>query len=102
MLLYPAPDSTGDTIDIRYTCEHPLQGNDYFTIPASHAEDIEKLTVALILDAKANLLQQQAQDYDAGTTRVRWGRGPEGLRQRAAALRGEVLGKFRGVAIVRS
>lgn len=102
VVLYPAPDTAGETIDIRYTCVHPRQSNDYFTIPAADSEDIEKLTVALMLDAKANLLEQQAQDYDAGTTRVRWGSGPEGLRRRAAGLRGEVLARFRGVAVARS
>lgn len=102
VILCPPPADAGGTIDIRYTCLHPRQADDYFTIPAADSEDIEKLTVALMLDAKANLLEQRPQDYDAGTTRVRWGAGPEGLRKRAAGLKGEVLTKFRGVAVGRS
>jgi len=102
VLLYPAPADAGDTIDIRYTCVHPRQADDYFTIPAADSEDIQKLTVSLILDAKANLLEQQAQDYDAGTTRVRWGGGPAGLRRRAAGLKAEVLARFKEVVLVRS
>lgn len=102
VVLCPAPADAGDTIDIRYTCVHPRQADDYFTIPAADSEEIQKLTVSLMLDAKANLLEQQAQDYDAGTTRVRWGGGPAGLRRRAAGLKSEVLARFKEVVLVRS
>jgi len=79
VLLYPAPDTSGDSIEIWYSTEHPRSGTDYPTVSAEHAAYIEDLVVAFISQREARLMMHGIVDYDAGQTRVR--RRPQELLQ---------------------
>lgn len=89
--LYPIPTTSGTEIDIRYTATHPLQSNDYFTIPSHHAIWLQKLVEAEVYDIRANKMSSTATDFGVGTSRIRFDSAIKNLRMMANSLRQEVI-----------
>jgi hypothetical protein len=89
--LYPTPSSSGSFV-LRYSANHPLQNNDYFTIPSDHAVYIQKLLIAEVFDVRDAAQLSNVSEFQAGTTRIKVGGGGKGqsLGDRAASLRQEV------------
>lgn len=93
--LTPTPKASGDTFTVKYFADHPIQNNDYFTIPSSHALLIQKLLEAEVYDVRANKMSSTATDFGAGTSRIKFDKAIDALRNRASALRQEVSDALR-------
>lgn len=87
--LYPTPTASGSFV-LRYRANHPLQSNDYFTIPSEHAIYVQKLLLAEIYDVRHAKQQSGVSEFAAGTTRIKVGGSKQSLSDLAAALRREV------------
>lgn len=93
--LNPTPTTSGDTFTVKYFADHPIQNNDYFTIPSAHVGLIRKLLEAEVYDVRANKMSSTATDFGAGTSRIKFDKAIESLRNRADALRTEVSDALR-------
>lgn len=89
--LYPIPTRSGDSITIRYTSAHPLQSNNYFTIPSHHVVYIQKLLEAEVCDVRALRIESSSDVTKVGTTDIRFQNSARHLRTRSNALRQEVM-----------
>lgn len=92
--LMPTPSRAGDTVLVRYTANHPIQANDYFTIPLEHVEQIRKLLTAEVLEIRGNKILTNVSDLAIGTSRFRFANSGQQLILRAAVLRQEVFDKL--------
>jgi len=88
--VYPTPSASGSTFTIRYQANHPVQNNNYFTIPANHAIWIQKLLEAEVYEARATKIGSTATQLGAGTTRMDFSKTLEFLAKKANACRQEV------------
>ncbi len=88
--LCPTPTDSGTSVTVGYTATHPLQNNNYFTIPAEHAIYLQKLVTADVLDMRANGSDNTSSRVQIGTTNIQFGQTSNSLRRQANALRQEV------------
>lgn len=89
--LYPTPTRDGDTFRVRYSAEHPLQNNDYFTVPPHHIIHIQNLFEAEVLEVRYVKIMSSPVDFTAGSTRIRFGESSRYLQSRAETLRDGVF-----------
>lgn len=89
--VYPTPSASGTVFTIRYQANHPLQANNYFTIPPQHAIWIQKLLEAEVYEARAAKIGSTATQLGAGTTKMDFTKAMEFNYRKANACRQEVL-----------
>lgn len=89
--LYPTPTRSGDTVNIRFIAQHPLQSNDYFTIPFYHVQHLQDLLEAEVCDARALKIESTADVTRVGTTDIRFQNSAKALRLRSGLLRQRVV-----------
>lgn len=90
LILYPTPTVGGDTVTVRYTAEHPLQGSNYFTVPTEHLNYVEMLLQAQALEVRGTRISSGADYFTAGTTRIRYNNSAKSINALVQTLRGQV------------
>ncbi len=68
--LFPTPTASGGSFVLRYEANHPVQSNNYFTIPSYHAVWIQKLLEAEVYESRAAKMANTATSLGAGTTKM--------------------------------
>ena len=101
VMLYPAPSTGDEDIEIWYTTVHSKVSTDYPTIPSEHRDLIADLAVAHCLRRRAAQIEAGPPDYDVGQARLRYGDRATNLRNQAMTLEANVEAALSKPIIVR-
>lgn len=88
--IFPTPTTGGDTFTVTFTANHPIQNNDYFTIPAADAMQVRKLLQAQVLEARLVKMASTANEFASGTTKTKFERSMNALERQIGDLRQQV------------
>ena len=88
--IFPTPTVAGETFTVTFTANHPIQSNDYFTIPAEDAVHVRKLLQAQVLEVRLVKMASTANEFASGTTKTKFERSMNALEHQIADLRQQV------------
>jgi hypothetical protein len=88
--IFPTPTASGDTFEVTYNGDHPVQSNNYFTIPAFDRFAIVNLIKIEVLQARLTKFSSTAGDHTTGTTRLNFEASMNILRQQITELQQDV------------
>jgi hypothetical protein len=100
LVLYPTPETTGDTVYVTYYAPHALNddGDGYDTIPDADQEIIVDLTLAELL-TRHTVEAAASPDQAEGLERVTYHYNVANIDLAVARLRSGLIGKYGGTAI---